>query len=153
MTYTPTNWVDGSTPLNRTNMMRIENELAALDTALTAPDVWHAVGTAGEPVFQDSWGNYGGPYVGARFRKMAGGVVYVQGLVNRPSPPGGGSTVFVLPAGYRPLAFIAFATPCNGGWAQIGIDGSGNVQVTTAAGGATPGTFTYLSGVSFPADL
>lgn len=31
MTYTPTNWIDGSTPLNRTNMMKIENELAALD--------------------------------------------------------------------------------------------------------------------------
>jgi hypothetical protein len=31
MTYTPTNWVDGSTPLNRANMMKIENELAALD--------------------------------------------------------------------------------------------------------------------------
>lgn len=31
MTYTPTNWVDGSTPLNRANMMKIENELALLD--------------------------------------------------------------------------------------------------------------------------
>jgi hypothetical protein len=31
VTYTPTNWVDGSTPLNRANMMKIENELALLD--------------------------------------------------------------------------------------------------------------------------
>ena len=41
MTYTPTNWVDGSTPLNRANMMKIENELALLDgpsgSSLPAP--------------------------------------------------------------------------------------------------------------------
>ena len=33
MPYTPTNWVDGSTPLNRTNMKHIEDELVALDSS------------------------------------------------------------------------------------------------------------------------
>ena len=37
MTYTPTNWVDGATPLNRANMMKIENELALLDGGGGAP--------------------------------------------------------------------------------------------------------------------
>lgn len=56
MTYTPTNWVDGSTPLNRANMMRIENELALLDgyTAPVPPPTYSA-SPPGSPVDGQLW--------------------------------------------------------------------------------------------------
>jgi hypothetical protein len=56
MVYTPTNWVDGSTPLNRTNMMNIENELALLDPRVpTAPAPVLSATPPGSPVDGQLW--------------------------------------------------------------------------------------------------
>ncbi len=65
---------------------------------------WHAVGGTNEPAFANSWVNFGGVYAPARFRRDINGWVTVEGLVKSGTV---GTTVFTLPAGYRP------ATNCN----------------------------------------
>lgn len=99
-------------------------------------DVWHTVGGAGEPAFQNGWVNFGGTQPVVEFTKDATGVVHVRGAVKNgtvnPDPTG---TVFTLPVGYRPnteYQYIAAMTT-NGsnvmtpGW--VAVDDSGGVRV------------------------
>jgi hypothetical protein len=69
-----------------------------MDTDI-ADTAWHYVGDPGEPAFGGTWTNHGSSWQRARFRKDAFGVVFISGLVT-----GGAdvTTVFTLPAGYRP---------------------------------------------------
>lgn len=64
------------------------------------PEDFHYVGVAGEPAFQNSWVNFGGAYQTVAFRKDRGAVYFVgtarSGALS--------STMFVLPAEYRPSA-------------------------------------------------
>jgi hypothetical protein len=54
--YTPTNWVDGATPLNRTNMKNIEDELALLDSRVApVPPPTTASTPPGSPVDGQLW--------------------------------------------------------------------------------------------------
>lgn len=57
------------------------------------------------PTLLNGWVDYGSTWQGARYRRL-GGVVYIQGLVKS----GTASTVFNLPAGYRPAAALMFST-------------------------------------------
>lgn len=61
----------------------------------------HVVGAAGEPVFQNSWVNFGAPHQSARFWKDPMGVVHIEGLV-KSGTVGAAGVIFTLPAGYRP---------------------------------------------------
>lgn len=70
---------------------------------LVDDDPWHVIGAAGEPVYQNSWVDYGTDWGGARFRKTADGTVYMQGLVRAGTIS---ETIFTLPAGYRPIGNI-----------------------------------------------
>lgn len=73
---------------------------AAKVTGLVAADTdWHYVGGSGEPAFQNGWVNYGAPYGGARFRKLASGLVVLDGLISTGTI---GAAAFTLPVGYRP---------------------------------------------------
>jgi hypothetical protein len=122
---------------------------AALWTSLQATDVpglvaadtaWHYVGSAGEPAFQNGFYNYGGQFVTTRFRKLATGLVVLDGLIGGGTS---GTVAFTLPVGYRPDMYRHI-----GGWgteviAGIRINTDGTVQLN-----GTPGYFT-LSGISF----
>jgi hypothetical protein len=66
---------------------------------------WHDVGATGEPAFQNSWVNYGSGYAVASFGKTQQGIVYLKGLVKDGTL---GSTIFTLPAGYRPTEIMLF---------------------------------------------
>jgi hypothetical protein len=81
-------------------------------TNLAAPEPFHEVGASGEPGFQHSWGNSGGPNETAAFYKDREGVVHLKGGVT-----GGATdtTIFQLPAGYRPASGkeLDFAVFCN----------------------------------------
>lgn len=59
---------------------------------------WHEVGTGSEPAFVNSWANKGGTYETMAFRKV-GDLVYLKGSVASGNL---NTTVFTLPAGYRP---------------------------------------------------
>lgn len=57
---------------------------------------------------QNSWVNYGGNYANASYIKSSDGIVSLQGLV-RNGAATGGTTLFTLPAGYRPV----YRTMCS----------------------------------------
>lgn len=81
--------------------------------AAASPDTaWHTIGGGGEPAFGAGITNTGAPYPSCRFMRDAGGTVFVQLAYNRSA--GNGSTVFVLPAGYRPSGKLEFASNSNG---------------------------------------
>jgi hypothetical protein len=101
-------------------------------------DVWHVVGAAGEPAFQNGWVNsdVGATPAPAAFTKDATGVVHVRGQVEGGTVSTGTTgTVFVLPVGYRPTGgshFIAALTTDGNnvitpGW--VSVNGAGLVRV------------------------
>ena len=71
----------------------------------------------------NSWVNYGTPYANVGYRKV-GGVVFIRGCVKTGTPP---STLFTLPAGYRPSSQRMISVVC----ADDASNGSGRVDVKT----------------------
>jgi hypothetical protein len=107
-------------------------------TPTNAPvaESWHQVGTAGQPAFQNSWGNSSG--TGCRFRLLpiGDGLVEIYAEVVNTTATGN-SIVFTLPAGYVPDV----ATNHVAGWNNpassnsatvpwVFVDTSGDVQLT-----------------------
>ncbi len=106
-------------------------------------EAWHLVGAAGQPAFQNGWSNYGLGFAHAGFYRDPIGRVHLQGIVTGGSA---NSTVFTLPAGYRPRHAHAFAVAAGSGAPALE-----NVDVYTngavfAFGSANP---VVLDGVSF----
>lgn len=65
------------------------------------------------PTLTAPWISYpgGGNYQGARYKKQADGIVVIEGLIaSNGVSVSGVSTIFTLPAGYRPTATLVFAT-------------------------------------------
>jgi hypothetical protein len=80
----------------------------------------------------------------ARYRKDADGMVHLSGLVRAGTV---GSTIFTLPAGYRPGKTIIRATQSANAQARLDIWASGAVQATQGSS-----TWFSLDGVSFTAE-
>lgn len=95
--------------------------------------------------------NYGGSYSDARYRKLANGVVLLGGLVKTTlATVTAGSTIFTLPAGFRPgVALILPAYRSDGNVTRINY-GSGDITTGVAITGA--GTFISLDGITFLAE-
>lgn len=103
-----------------------------------APDPWHTVGGAGEPAFANTWANTGGSNRKAGFRRTSDGCVALAGWVKSTGAEGANSTIFTLPAGYRPDANVRFdSTAGNSGGTQVvsqmSISTAGLVVMITAA--------------------
>lgn len=94
------------------------------------------------PTLLNSWVDFGSSYSAAGYCKGEDGVVRLKGNVK--SGSGIPTTVFALPAGYRPSEILRFAVDSNGAFGAVSIDTSGNVQ---AAVGST--TRLSLDGISF----
>ncbi|MCX5522579.1 hypothetical protein OG342_06840 [Streptomyces bobili] len=65
------------------------------------------------PTLTSPWISYpgGGNYQGARYKRMADGMVVIEGLIaSNGVSVSGTSTVFTLPAGYRPTATLVLPT-------------------------------------------
>jgi hypothetical protein len=107
-------------------------------------DPWHVVGAAGEPAFQNGWGNQAG-YDAVAFRKDPFGRVWIRGAVSGGAT---GTTIFTLPAGYRPVAADYHVTLGDSGAAgnYIYISTAGLVQGTRAGGTL------YLPTITFDTD-
>lgn len=82
--------------------------------SVIAEEAWREVGGVGQPAFGTNWSNYGGGTSAAGFYKDSSGVVHLKGTVKC---SGATTTVFTLPAGYRPAELMRFG----------GIDYSGSV--------------------------
>lgn len=90
-----------------------------------------------------NWSNTGG-WIAARYCKIGGNRVRVEGLPNRTgSTSSADATIGTLPAGFRPTALTPLSyiySPTPGTWASnlIYVDASGNVvtKLAVAVGGA-----------------
>lgn len=99
------------------------------------------IGAMDKPVFQNSWVNFGTGYEEAGFYKDSFGRVFLCGTVKS---GGAGTTIFTLPAGYRPKNREQFAV--STGTAEQ----HGRVDITTGGdvmhvSGAT--AYVQLSGI------
>lgn len=110
-------------------------------------DIWHRVGTAGEPAFLNSWVNFDATR-GARFRKYPDGKVRIQGIIKTGASA---TAAFTLPAGYRPTVVETFPVIAAASTAFVTIDASGNVIPTNVAGNVA--TNVYLDGIEFDTEL
>lgn len=69
----------------------------AIPTGLFTPDAaWKTIGV--DIPFESGWVGYSAPYGPARFRKLASGLVVMNGLISSGTI---GSTAFTMPVGYR----------------------------------------------------
>jgi hypothetical protein len=99
--------------------------------AITQPEAFHIVDTAGEPPFQNGWHNFGGSFSTAGFFKDALGIVHLKGNIT--GGTGNGTTAFTLPEGYRPTEDLVI--PAAGGVAgpiaaNVAVLHDGQLQVT-----------------------
>lgn len=74
--------------------------------SLGASDTWHEVGDVGEPAFENSWSNWGASDRSLRFKLMSDNTVKIEGTLSARSASN--TTVFTLPAGYRPIITYQF---------------------------------------------
>jgi hypothetical protein len=102
---------------------------------------WNAV------TFENSFENFGSGWVECEFMKDSMGFVHVRGLAKRASAATN-TTMFTLPAGYRPASGCMFACVGNGSHIRIDIGTDGTFKVQAAAD-ANWNNFISLDGISF----
>lgn len=119
----------------------------------------HIVGAPGEPAFQNGWAHLDAADVtwrAAKFQRDAAGMVTLTGVVYNGTGATGvvaTSTIFTLPAGYRPTGS---ATEIFGqqlatvGYARIDVNALGQVYLNAYGGGGANGYVT-LAGIRFQA--
>lgn len=113
---------------------------------LITSEPWVAVST-----FYNGWVNYGGSWETAGYRKEAGNIVRLKGLVKS----GTADHIFILPAGYRPATNRIFTQKCaSAGVARVDVYPTGYVYIRLATTETTggPATWTTLNGLTFVAD-
>jgi hypothetical protein len=123
----------GRDTTNASHELRV-GDVFFVDDAPSAQEGWTT------PSFTSGWGNFGGGYTGAGYMKDSSGLVRLRGTATRAS--GTSTTLFVLPAGYRPSGVEVFSTTGN---YEVMVDSSGNVDLTQG----DPTSAVGLSGITF----
>lgn len=122
---------------------------------------WHYIGAAGEPGFVNSYANYGGAYIGARYRQDEDGLVTIGGLIANAFGFGGASGIFTMPAGFTPIGYGVSAGPIYlaigafGGtpsWVRLDVFGDGTVILNQATPGGTAVSYLSLDGIQYYAN-
>ena len=116
--------------------------------SLNKPDKIHYIGTDGEPVFQNGWGNYtplSTSYNEVGFYKDSNNIVHLQGLVRQGTVV---SVIFRLPAGYRPNKIHIIGTLSNNALGQVRIEADGDVVSQSP----NSNTWVSLDGLTFLAE-
>jgi hypothetical protein len=74
-------------------------------------DIWHTVGAAGEPAYQNT---FAASFRPLQFSRDSRGLVQLRGLIQTPNPaPTVGSAIFTLPVGYRAGLSMGFVVSTN----------------------------------------
>lgn len=94
------------------------------DLFSSAPTSWVS------PALSNSWVNFGGAFQAVSYRRV-GDIVQMRGSAKNGTTTTG-TTIYTLPAGYRPPATHIFATlDGNNNAARFDVDSSGNVTIQT----------------------
>ena len=122
------------------------------DTTLDTP--WHVVGYAGEPPYGNSslipYAPNGLTWSGGRFKRDAAGCVWLDGLINGMTGSGP-TTLFTLPAGYRPAATRQFPVDQAGSLTGIISITSAGVVTFTPSPSSSP-SWCSVHNVTFMAE-
>ena len=101
----------------------------AVNTLLTVED-WREVGDTGEPAFANSWVNYDTGFATCAFYKDPWGRVHIKGLVKSGTLD---TTIFTLPAGYRPSLELIFTSNENGSFGRVDVFADGTIKQVDGA--------------------
>ncbi len=105
---------------------------------------WRSVGAGGQPAFQNSWQNSASPSDSVcRFMIEKNGFVNIIGFVFLGAS---GTTVFTLPAGYRPTKLMWFPLASDGTSGYIVVQADGQVKIVYTGGTA----YSFTGCVRFP---
>lgn len=97
------------------------------------------------PTLAGTWADYGSGYAACQYMKDALGFVHIKGLVTGGAAPP--TTIFTLPAGYRPLEHLIFATPSFDAFGETRVLSNGGVYARTGNS-----TWVALDGIVFLAE-
>ena len=103
----------------------------------------HLVGASGEIAFAGTWANFGGSNEPARYWKDFTGIVHLGGVVKLGTI---GTTIFTLPAGYRPQYAMIYAVASNNAYGTLTVNPDGTVVASTGSN-----VYFSLSGITFRA--
>ena len=105
----------------------------------------HFVGAAGEPAFQNGWGNFSAGYAPCSFYKDSDGIVHLEGMIS-----GGivnaGDVIFTLPEGYVPADSTFFGTASANNFGIVIVNSGNNNGVSVFSGS---NAWVALNGISF----
>ena len=150
--YKPSSNQNANTTDTIQSLPRLTNELAEV---VESKEIWHYVGTPGEPSFQNGWGSTLSP-LGFKKDPLTKRL-YLRGYMSGGSM--GGATVFTLPVGYRPLYTQEFAA-----WVRYSNNASEMARILIRMDPGSQGavgiylantsnvSFVSLDGLSFPLD-
>ena len=96
------------------------------------------------PTMGNSWVNFGAPYQVAGYTLTPGSEVKLRGVIKSGTV---NTTIFTLPAGYRPASDRIFSVISNAAVGVLVIQSDGDVILTTGNN-----TYASLDGVSFYAE-
>ncbi len=119
-------------------------------TGTIVQEPWTNIGAISAPAFQGAWANYpGATWNQAGFFRDKSGIVHLKGLIRSGVVP---STVFNLPAGYRPAReehfFVLSHNNLNYIDGLVVVSSAGAVSVDCGASA----NFVSLDGISFRAN-
>jgi hypothetical protein len=129
---------------------------AALGTGVHPMPTYSDVGAAAAtqqswqaPTLLNSWVNYGSTLATAEYYKDSIGRVHLKGTVKN-GVTTSGTTMFTLPAGYRPNALLIFTTIGGSSHvlSRVDVDSAGNVMFNRGGDNA----YLSLDGISFRAE-
>lgn len=98
------------------------------------------------PTLLNGWVNYGSGQALVAYYKDETGCVHIKGLVKEGTAVSN-TTLFVLPAGYRPSEIVLYSTASNGGYGQAYVRLNGDVVFDVGSN-----VFFSLNGLSFRAE-
>lgn len=121
-------------------------------------EVWHQVGTTGNPAYGTGFGSNAAVDQIPRFRLdgLAGGICRLDGVLYTNAATAANAVAFILPAGYRPTIrkrFGGLSTNFSGntlGAADVVVLPTGAVEMGPAA--SASGQQMVLDGIVFPVD-
>jgi hypothetical protein len=160
-----TAYASGVLPPNSVGTLQIRNG-AVTASKVAPPPPLIRVAYVGERaiVSFSGWEDYGPPYAPGTYYRDDQGVVHLDGVAKSadipPVPPGtgpwpnqnlcglgGGSTMLILPAGYRPKAQEIFAVDSGDAHGRVDVLPNGSVVCVAGAGDR----YVSLDGISFRA--